>query len=158
MTKPNNCHTQDWNKSEAFFCHLALTYSILFPYLKGLHLTLSSHLPKRNEASWKLSDLEYIAYMEAQAEKRNLDAEEKEKLLNVLPNSNLPPPSGCFGNLFRARIPTFSTYKFKFGCGPSHPSCRHCYCRKLYLQGEFKQPQALRSDIKILKNRVSLRC
>lgn len=75
-----------------FFCHLALTYSILFPYLKGFHLTLSSHLPQRGEDGWKLSDLEYIAYVETQAEKCSYSDEEKQRLLNVLPNSDLPPP------------------------------------------------------------------
>lgn len=75
-----------------FFCHLALTYSILFPYLKGFHLTLSSHLPKRNEEGWKLNDLEYIAFVETQSEKQNLTEEEKQRLLSSLPNSDIPPP------------------------------------------------------------------
>jgi len=47
-----------------FLCHLAMTYDILFPYLKGFHLTLCSHLPKRDEEGWKRSDLEWIGYME----------------------------------------------------------------------------------------------
>ena len=55
-----------------FFCHLALTYSILFPYLEGFHLTLSSHVPKRNDEGWKLNDLEYIAFVETQSEKQGM--------------------------------------------------------------------------------------
>ena len=47
-----------------YFCHLAMTYEILFPYLKGFHLTLCSHLPQRDEEGWKMSDLEWLGYME----------------------------------------------------------------------------------------------
>jgi len=47
-----------------FLCHLAMTYEILFPFLKGFHLTLCSHLPKRNEEGWKLADLEWIGYLQ----------------------------------------------------------------------------------------------
>ena len=32
-----------------FICHLAMTFDILFPFLKGFHLTLASHLPKRDK-------------------------------------------------------------------------------------------------------------
>ena len=46
-----------------FFCHLAMTYSILFPYLKGFHLTLASFLPDRDEHSWKVMDLETIGHL-----------------------------------------------------------------------------------------------
>ena len=31
-----------------FLYHLAMVYSIFFPFLEGFHLTLASHLPKRN--------------------------------------------------------------------------------------------------------------
>ena len=51
-------------KVRGYLCHMAMTYDTLFPYLKGLHLTLSSHLPKRDENGWKLKDLEWIAYLQ----------------------------------------------------------------------------------------------
>jgi len=41
-----------------FLCHLAMTFEILFPYLKCFHLTLCSHLPQRDTAGWKRSDPE----------------------------------------------------------------------------------------------------
>ena len=47
-----------------FLCHLAMTFDVIFPYLKGFHLTLSYHLPRRLEEGWKLSDLEYIGELE----------------------------------------------------------------------------------------------
>ena len=31
-----------------YLCHLVMTYPILFPYLKGFHLTLCAHLPGRD--------------------------------------------------------------------------------------------------------------
>ena len=51
-----------------FLCHLAMVFDILFPYLKGFHLTLSQHLPKRDEEGWKLSELEWIAHLESQVD------------------------------------------------------------------------------------------
>lgn len=37
-----------------FLVYQAMTYEVLFPYLKGFHLTLSQHLPHRDEEGWKL--------------------------------------------------------------------------------------------------------
>jgi len=47
-----------------FLCHLAMTYELLFPFLKGFHLTLCAHMPSRDEEGWKLSELEFIGYLE----------------------------------------------------------------------------------------------
>ena len=38
-----------------FLCHLGMTFEIIFPYLKGFHLTLASHLSNRDTTGWKLS-------------------------------------------------------------------------------------------------------
>ena len=75
-----------------FLCHLALTYSLIFPYLKGFHLTLSSHLKNRNEDGWKLSDMDYIAYLEEKHERDQLSIEEKEKLFRAMSDANPKPP------------------------------------------------------------------
>ena len=48
-----------------YLCHLAMTYPILFLYLKGFHLTLSAHLPSRDKEGWKRSDFEQAAIDEA---------------------------------------------------------------------------------------------
>ena len=45
-----------------YFCHLAMTFDILFPYLKGFHLTLCNHLPKRDENGWKMRDPQWATY------------------------------------------------------------------------------------------------
>ena len=55
-----------------YLCHLAMTYEILFPYLKGFHLTLCSHLPLRNEEGWKMQELEWLGFLEQSKEKVRL--------------------------------------------------------------------------------------
>ena len=47
-----------------YFCHLAMMYPIVFPYLKGFHLTLANHLPGRDNEGRKRKELEYIASIE----------------------------------------------------------------------------------------------
>ena len=59
-----------------FLCHLAMTYDILFPYLKGFHLILCHHLPKRSEEGWKIQELEWIGFMEARKENGKLSQKE----------------------------------------------------------------------------------
>ena len=51
-----------------FFCHLEMVYKILFPFLKGFHLTLATHGSQRSEEGWKLSDLEWIGHLENKVE------------------------------------------------------------------------------------------
>ena len=80
-------------QARGFLCHLAMTYSIIFPYLKGFHLSLCQHLPKRNEDGWKLSDLEWIGHIELQAEKEGLTDKEKIKLINQVTGASVRPPS-----------------------------------------------------------------
>ena len=46
-----------------FFCHLAMTYDLLFPFLKGFHLTLASFLPQRDKYGWKVPDALWTAYL-----------------------------------------------------------------------------------------------
>ena len=37
-----------------FFCHLAMTYELIFLFLKGFHLSLSAHFPGRDKEGWKM--------------------------------------------------------------------------------------------------------
>ena len=39
-----------------FLCHLSMFFDMFTPYLKGFHLTLAQHLPKRDDEGWKMSD------------------------------------------------------------------------------------------------------
>jgi hypothetical protein len=44
-----------------FLCHLSMTYLIVTPYLKGLHLTLAPHHPGRDKFGWKTTSKEWVA-------------------------------------------------------------------------------------------------
>lgn len=46
-----------------YLCHMAMTYDVMSPFLKGLHLTLCRHLPTRDEQGWKLFDNAYLSYL-----------------------------------------------------------------------------------------------
>jgi len=59
-----------------FLCHLAMTFDVIFPYLKGFHLTLCSYLPNRNEDGWKIKDLEWIGFLEQARESGKLSDQE----------------------------------------------------------------------------------
>ena len=69
-------------KIRGFLCHLAMTYDLLFPFLKGFHLTLCSFLPKRNEQGWKMKDLEWIGFLEVSRSTGKLTDEEVQAALD----------------------------------------------------------------------------
>ena len=61
-----------------------MVYETIFPYLKGFHLTLAQHLPKRDEDGWKLADLEWIGHVENKVENGTYSREEADNLLSEL--------------------------------------------------------------------------
>ena len=67
-----------------FLCHLAMVYEILFPFLKGLHLTLANHLPKRDEEGWKMTDLHWIAHLESKVDAGKMAREEADEMLRTV--------------------------------------------------------------------------
>ena len=69
-------------RERGFLCHLAMVYSILFPFLKGYHLTLSSHLPNRDIEGWKINELEYIASVEGDVEEGRYTREEADIIVD----------------------------------------------------------------------------
>ena len=73
-----------------YLCHLAMTFEIIFPFLKGFHLTLCAHLPKRDEEGWKLSDLQWIGHIENQVEEKQISRVHAQELLqqHFDPNNN----------------------------------------------------------------------
>ena len=70
-------------KQRGFLCHLAMVYEVIFPYLKGFHLDLCKHYPKRNEEGWKMSDLEWIGSLESRVEEGKISRKEMENLMEV---------------------------------------------------------------------------
>lgn len=81
--KPLEFAYKDLEKQRGFLCHLAMTFPILFPYLKGYHLTLSSHLPFRSEDGWKMKELEWIGEIESRVEAGKLTRAEADKILDI---------------------------------------------------------------------------
>lgn len=69
-------------KSRGFFCHLGMTFPIVFPYLKGYHLALCQHLPQRDEEGWKVKELEWIGSIEQRVSEGKLTREAADSLLN----------------------------------------------------------------------------
>ena len=78
-------------KIRGFLCHLAMTYEILFPFLKGFHLSLCAYLPKRNESGWKIRDLEWIGFLEKSKLEGKMSQLEVEALLNFKYDPNNRP-------------------------------------------------------------------
>ena len=54
-----------------FLCHMAMTFRVICCYLKGFHLTLYQHLPKRNEYGWKMTDMEWLGHLRYNMDKNN---------------------------------------------------------------------------------------
>jgi len=69
-------------KIRGYLCHLAMTFDIIFPYLKGFHQTLCSYLPKRNDEGRKIRDLEWLGYLEQEKMAGRMSEEEVDTLLN----------------------------------------------------------------------------
>jgi hypothetical protein len=63
-----------------FLCLLSMTYLIVTPYIKGLHLTLASHHPGRNEFGWKMASKEWAAYLFESVENGKLTEDEAETM------------------------------------------------------------------------------
>jgi hypothetical protein len=73
-----------------FLCHLSMTYEIVTPYLKGLHLTLAAHHPQRNSQGWKLSPKEWEAYVWGKESEGKLSSDEA-KTFSEVGHDSTPP-------------------------------------------------------------------
>ena len=79
-------------RSRGFLCHLAMTYEVFFPYLKGFHLTLSSDINNRGDDGWKLKDPAWIGYVEQKFDGGKIKELERDCLLNDSKNEDPQPP------------------------------------------------------------------
>ena len=66
-----------------FLVHLSRTFTSFTPYLKGIHNTLESWRPGRDEDGWKLSNADWVAYLAGQegfedVDRRNLKAKRQQ--------------------------------------------------------------------------------
>ena len=90
-------------RQRGFFCHLAMVYEVIFPYLKGFHLDLCKHYPKRDDEGWKMSDLEWIGMLETKVEAGKLSRREMEDLRDVRWGevARHPPATVTVGPMFK---------------------------------------------------------
>ena len=58
-----------------------MVYKATYPYLKGFHLTLTSHLPQRNDEGQKITDLEWIGRIENKVDRGSYTREQGDLLL-----------------------------------------------------------------------------
>jgi hypothetical protein len=77
-----------------FLCHISMTYEIVTPYLKGIHLTLAAHHPQRNDQGWKLSPKEWDAYVWGKESEGKFSADEAKSFSAVA--QDIPPPETKF--------------------------------------------------------------
>jgi hypothetical protein len=74
-----------------FLCHVAMTYTLIATYLKGFHLTLAAHHPRRDQQGWKLSPKEWDAYLWASMDEGEILAEAAAGLSQFA--EDVPPPT-----------------------------------------------------------------
>jgi hypothetical protein len=77
VSSPNNLlNYKRLEEIRGFLGHISMTYTLVTPYLKGLHLTLASHHPGRDKFGWKLPSREWSAYLHEALENGKLSKEE----------------------------------------------------------------------------------
>ena len=54
---------KDLEKKVGFLVHLAMTYPLMFPFLKGFYLTMNSWRNQRDQSGWKMSRRAYEAFL-----------------------------------------------------------------------------------------------
>ena len=67
-------------RDRGFLCHMAITFDQIFPYLKGFHLSLCSHLRRRNKEGWKTQELEWIGHVEKRFEEGKCSRDEADEM------------------------------------------------------------------------------
>jgi hypothetical protein len=66
-----------------FLCHLSMTFEVITLFLKGFHLILAKHLPRRDEDGWKFSEKGYISYVHQKLADSEITATEAESMLKA---------------------------------------------------------------------------
>lgn len=102
--KQNNLSKQEYKILErirGYFCHLAIVSEIIFPFLKGFDLTLSSHPLRRDEESWKLTNLEWSGHFEDKVEICLYLQKEADNIINMMTFSIVTTPGTLVALLLR---------------------------------------------------------
>ena len=125
---PPRLNHKDLESKRGFLVHLSMTFPSIVPFLKGLHLTIDSWRPLRNDDGWKFSHKEIRSWLEHQRED-GMDQEEIYDLLNVGAPSEVVPVErfaedlNFLAQFFEAELPpkvlvrSRLVYVIKYGFG-----------------------------------------
>jgi hypothetical protein len=69
-----------------------MTFDMLTHHLKGFHLALASYLPQRSDEGWRMSDVEWFAYLSLKVERGLLTEEEAEVMVSKTKSHRPPKP------------------------------------------------------------------
>jgi hypothetical protein len=70
-----------------------MTFELITPFLKGFHLTISGHLPRRSAEGWKIAERSWDAYVHQQQVVGGLMTEEEAtEALNPPDYEDIPTP------------------------------------------------------------------
>jgi hypothetical protein len=75
-----------------FLCHLSMTFEVITPFLKGFHLILAKHLPRRDDDGWKFSEKRYLSYVHQKLADEKITDLEAHAMLSAAEEEGAPPP------------------------------------------------------------------
>lgn len=78
-------------RSTGFLNHLATTFDVMTPYLKGFYLTLNSWRLKRNSEDWKVSDKMWVQLLTLRLEEGLISNEEFDTVMTSESSSHSAP-------------------------------------------------------------------
>jgi hypothetical protein len=78
--------------SESGAFSASMTFEVITPFLKGFHLILAKHLPRRNEDGWKFSEKGYLSYVHQKLADDEITATEAESMLKAAEEEGPEPP------------------------------------------------------------------
>jgi hypothetical protein len=92
-------------------------------HLKGFHLALAMHLPRRKADGWKLTESEWLAYISMQVELRVMNEEVRVMSASSTPMTGVDPPQ-TVSLIQHLRDDIFSLHEFVEGKSPPEVQAR----------------------------------
>jgi hypothetical protein len=69
-----------------------MMFELITPFLKGFHLSISGHLPRRNSEGWKIAERSWDAHVHQQVAEGLMTEEEATEALNPPDYEDIPTP------------------------------------------------------------------
>jgi hypothetical protein len=103
---------KDLEITRGFLVHLSMTLDMLTHHLKGFHLALAAHLPRRNEEGWKLTDSEWMSFLLCKVEQGLLRQTELDLLSTKGKTEQYTTPPVSLQLIPHLRDDIFALHKF----------------------------------------------